>query len=219
MRSIPTGSSTTVPLVVDLYHGDNVASFTQAYAAGLRGIIHKATTGQSGTDPLYAQRRLQAEKAGLLWGAYHWGTAAPAALQVDNFLSTAKPGPNTLVALDFEPDEGNQMSLDGAREFLQAIEVKLGRRAVLYSGNLIKSALGKTNDAFFGQHRLWLAQYGNQPTVQASWPTYWLWQYTDGSSAGPDPKSVPGIPGNGQGQLDCNHFQGDEAQLLAQWAS
>ena len=31
------------PKVVDIYHGDNVSDFAKAYAAGYRGIIHKAT--------------------------------------------------------------------------------------------------------------------------------------------------------------------------------
>ncbi|MEI9886163.1 MAG: glycoside hydrolase family 25 protein [Rhizomicrobium sp.] len=210
--------SPAVPVVVDLYHGDAVASFAQAKAAGLRGVIHKATTGQSGTDPAYAQRRSAARAAGLLWGAYHWGTAAPADKQVENFLATAQPDNDTLVALDFEPDKGNQMTLDGARQFLQGVRDKLGRRAVLYSGSLIKSQLGTTKDAFFGAHRLWLAQYGSQPSVQASWSTYWLWQYTDGTD-GPDPKACPGIPGDSAGKLDCDHYQGGEDQLAAEWAS
>jgi hypothetical protein len=49
-----------VPLVVDLFHGDGVASFSQAYAAGVRGIIHKATTGATGVDDAYASRRADA---------------------------------------------------------------------------------------------------------------------------------------------------------------
>ncbi|HEY0302676.1 MAG TPA: glycoside hydrolase family 25 protein, partial [Rhizomicrobium sp.] len=207
-----------VPVVVDIYHGNAVTSFAQAKAAGLRGVIHKASTGQSGSDPAYAQRRAAAAAAGLLWGAYHWGTAAPADKQVENFLSKVQPDANTLVALDFESDPGNQMTLEGARQFLQGIQDKLGRRAVLYSGSLIKSELGATHDPFFGSHRLWLAQYGSHPTVQASWPTYWLWQYTDGTS-GPDPKKCPGIPGNSAGDLDCDHYQGSEDQLKAEWAS
>lgn len=204
--------------VVDISHGDTVASFFQARAAGVLGVIHKATTGQSGRDPAYADRRGGALAAGLLWGAYHWGTAAPIDLQVKNFLDAAKPDATTLVALDFETDAGNQMTLDGARQFLQGIQNALGRRAVLYSGSTVKEALGATKDAFFGEHRLWLAQYGDSPSVQASWDTFWLWQYTDGN-VGPDPKKVPGIPGDSLGHLDCDRFVGTEALLRAQWAS
>jgi lysozyme len=96
-----------VPLVVDIYHGDGVVSFDQAFGAGLRGVIHKATTGASGRDDAYTARRGLATRAGLLWGAFHWGTAAPAGDQVDNFLSWAKPDKDTLLALDYEPGRGN----------------------------------------------------------------------------------------------------------------
>jgi GH25 family lysozyme M1 (1,4-beta-N-acetylmuramidase) len=207
-----------VPLVVDLYHGDGVNSFSDAFAAGLRGVIHKATTGKSGTDDAYSTRRELATRAGLLWGAYHWGTAAPVSDQVDNFLNAAKPEKDTLVALDYERTPGNQMTLDGAREFLGVINEKLGRKAVLYSGDVAKSALGTKKDTFFGGHRLWLAQYGNHPSVQRSWKNYWLWQYTDGN-LGPGRKSVPGIPGDRRNFLDCDHFQGNADELKVQWAS
>jgi len=201
-----------VPLVVDLYHGDAVTSFAQAYTEGVRGIIHKATTGGTGRDDLYDDRRTAAVAAGMLWGAYHWGTAAPAQQQVDNFLSVAQPDENTLVALDYETTNGNQMTLDIAREFLTLIEQKLGRKAVLYSGNLIKADLGSRIDPFFGAHRLWLAQYGPSAVVQKSWATYWLWQYAEKVA------NIPGLPGNSAGALDLDHFNGTAVQLAAQWA-
>jgi GH25 family lysozyme M1 (1,4-beta-N-acetylmuramidase) len=217
---LPTMTATgeAVPLVVDIYHGDRVDSFTAARNAGVLGIIHKATTGGTGTDDAYARRRDKALAAGLLWGAYHWGTAAPARQQVDNFLGAARPDADTLVALDFERDVGNQMSLQGARDFLAEIQERLGRRAVLYSGSTIKGALGQSKDPFFGQHRLWLAQYGPVAKVQSSWDGYWLWQHTDGS-VGPGPRHAPGIPGNANGELDCNRFHGSPEQLAAEWAS
>jgi GH25 family lysozyme M1 (1,4-beta-N-acetylmuramidase) len=210
---------TKIPAVVDLYHGDGLVSFEQASTAGVLGIIHKATTGGSGTDDAYSARRQLATNAGLLWGAYHWGTAAPVDAQVTNFLTKANPDANTLVALDFETDLGNQMTLDGARAFLEMIDNKLHRKAVLYSGDVAKGTLKGNKDAFFGAHRLWLAQYGPHPMVQASWQTYWLWQYTDGSPNTPGRKTVPGLPGDRMGRLDCNYFAGTPGDLKAQWAS
>ena len=217
-QPIVTGDPAAVPLVVDIYHGDRVTSFAMARNAGVLGIIHKATTGGTGIDDAYADRRQSALDAGLLWGAYHWGTAAPIKKQVDNFLNTAKPDDKTLVALDFEDDPGNQMTLQGARDFLAEIEARLGRRAVIYSGHTLKGALGGIKDTFFGGHRLWLAQYGPTPVPQASWDSYWLWQYTDGKF-GPGPKQAPGIPGNAKGELDCNRFHGAPEAVAAEWAS
>jgi GH25 family lysozyme M1 (1,4-beta-N-acetylmuramidase) len=204
--------------VIDIYKGDRVTSFKQAANSGLLGVIHKATTGATGKDSAYAGRRQPALDAGLLWGAYHWGTNADVAKQVQNFLKVAKPDKNTLVALDYEDTPGNQMTLAQAREFLTLVEKELGRKAVLYSGHLIKDGLGNKKDPFFGAHRLWLAQYSATPVVQKSWSTYWLWQYTDGAK-GPDPKKVPGIPGDSKNRLDCDHYEGTAARLKADWAS
>lgn len=204
--------------VVDLYHLDTVTSFSDAAAAGIWGIIHKATTGATGQDSAYASRRQPALDAGLLWGAYHFGTNANVAQQVQNFLTTAQPDAQTLVALDFEEDQGDQMTLTQAREFLELIEQKLGRKAVLYSGSQIKDALGSTNDTFFGSHRLWLPDYNADPVVQASWSTYWLWQYADATD-GLEPNQVNGITGDSDGNIDCNSYPGSQQQLATEWAS
>jgi lysozyme len=214
----PAALASPVVRVADIFHYDSVTSFVDARAGGLLGAIHKATTGASGVDDAYAGRRAQATAAGLLWGAYHWGTAAPVADQINHFLTVAQPNAQTLVALDFESTPGNQMTLDLARAFLQGISDQLNRKAVLYGGGLLAASLGDTVDPFFGSHRLWLAEYGVNPRVQASWSDFWLWQYTDGVS-GPGPRFVPGIPGNSAGCVDCNYFAGSDADLGAQWAA
>jgi GH25 family lysozyme M1 (1,4-beta-N-acetylmuramidase) len=206
--------------VVDLYNGDNVTSFQEAANAGLWGVIHKATTGATGHDGAYAGRRPAALAAGLLWGAYHWGTAADVDDQVDNFLHIAQPDSNTLVALDFEATPGNQMTLAMAKDFLTKIEQKLGRKAVLYGGGLLKASLGQTVDQFFGSHRLWLAHYNSNPVCPASWNKYWLWQYTDNKNdLHLQPSSTPGIPGNSAGDLDCDSYDGTQQLLKNEWAS
>ncbi len=204
--------------VVDLYQFDRVTDFSQAADGGIWGVIHKATTGATGRDKQYADRRKQAKSTGLLWGAYHWGTSARVRDQVDNFMKTADPDDETLVALDYESDRRHQMTLDQAREFLSALDEMLGRKAVLYSGHLIKEQLGGRKDAFFGSHRLWLAQYGERPSVQRSWDQCWLWQYTD-NRKGLNPNRVVGIPGNAEGDLDCNSYGGSQDDLKKEWAS
>ena len=215
----PAASPFPAANVIDLYHGDVVSSFAAARASGVLGVIHKATTGGTGRDDLYDDRRRAAEAAGLLWGAYHWGTGADVKKQVENFLDWAKPGEKTLVALDYELTPSNQMSLEQAREFLEIIAKKLGRKAVIYSGSTIKDALRSTVDPFFGSHRLWLAQYGPTPQVQKSWQNYWLWQFTEGKPGDPRRRKVPGIPGNHRGELDCDHYAGSAEDLIDEWAS
>jgi hypothetical protein len=74
------------------------------------------------------------------------------------------------------------MTLEQAKLFLELIGREIGdHRCVVYSGNVAKEALGDLRDAYMGEHRLWLAQYGSRPVVQRSWEKYWLWQYSDGN--------------------------------------
>lgn len=215
----PAASAFPAANVIDLYHGNEVSSFAAARASGILGVIHKATTGGTGRDDLYDERRKAAEAAGLLWGAYHWGTGADPKKQVENFLTRARPGDRTLVALDYELTPSNQMSIEQVREFLELIEAKLGRKAVIYSGHTLKEALKSRVDPFFGSHRLWLAQYGPAPSVQASWTSYWLWQFTEGKASDPRRCKVPGIPGNHRGEVDCNHYAKPADKLDEEWAS
>jgi lysozyme len=211
--------------VVDLYHNDRVTSFAQAAQAGIVGIIHKASTGATGQDDGYNERIGPAQQAGLLWGAYHWGTAADVDQQISNFLGVINPSPNpisaldgVLIALDFETTalgdgSDDTMSLAQAREFVGKLDAILGRNVVIYSGDLLKSGLGNTADPFWGAHRLWLAEYCNPPpSCQASWQQPWLWQFTGSGSCA-------GIPGDAKGNVDCNAYFGSMAELQAQWAS
>jgi len=202
-------------LVVDLSHWDPADDYEAVTAAGVVGVIYKATQGTGYQDPTYHKQRSAALKADLLWGAYHFGDASNPKKQVDNFLGFAEINANTLFCLDFE-DYSSQMTLDGARAFIQECEDRLGRpgECVIYSGNTIKEFLGDTNDEFFGARRLWLAQYGNKAVCQCSWDNYWLWQYTDGTY-GPQPHTVDGCDSSG---VDCNHYDGTAEQLAAEWA-
>ena len=149
--------------------------------------------------------------AGLLWGAYHFLRPVSIPAQVDFFLRIAAPDNMTLLALDHEDE---RVPLIDAKEFLLRVEDAVGRKAVLYSGFLIKEQLGNRIDSYLAAHRLWLAQYGPRPVTPRNWSSAWLWQFT-GDGIGPKPHSVPGIVDTG---VDINHFDGDAAKLAAEWS-
>ena len=199
--------------VLDLSHYNTILDWNKIRDAGIVGIIHKSTEGGTYVDKEYAERRQQAIAAGLLWGAYHFGNATEVEEQVQNFLKNVDwENWPTLLALDYEPNQKSQMSLDQARVFMQRVYEITKQMPVLYSGNLIKEQLGSREDQFFGSHRLWLAQYGSMPSVPAAWDTYWLWQYSDGA-AGPEPKNCPGV----NSPVDTNSFLGSDQDLANQW--
>jgi lysozyme len=162
------------PLVIDLYHGNVVYDFAQVKAAGIIGVIHKASQGLTMVDGAYASRRAAILNAGLKFGAYHFMSLDDPTAQAQHFLSVADADESTLVALDWEL---TQPSMTIARDFLTEIQNALGRSAVLYSGNTAKEQI-QGIDTFFGSHRLWLAEYGPSWKVQESWKAPWLWQYS-----------------------------------------
>ena len=75
--------------IMDISH-NNTIDLAAAKDAGIVAVIHKATEGATFQDPLYASRRAQAKQLGLLWGAYHFGTAADVSDQLQNFTQTAQ---------------------------------------------------------------------------------------------------------------------------------
>jgi len=200
--------------VVDMYHGDVMTDIVKVKNAGIKGIIHKATQGTKNTDSAYANRRKWAHDNGLLWGAYHFNTGEPVASQVQHFLDAAKPDGDTLMCLDFEDNKASNMSVDQAKDFLRRLVAAGIKRPVIYSGNRAKDLLGSRIDPELGGYRLWLAQYGPVAKVQASWKTYWLWQFS-GDGIGPSPHSIDGIKTQG---IDINTYNGDPANLASDWA-
>jgi lysozyme len=215
------------PLVIDIYYGDQVQDFARTKAFGIVGVIHKASEATGFTDKLYGTRRKLATDLGLKWGAYHFFHGVDPVAEADHFLTVSEPDADTLVALDWEdvPHSPSKTGVNAlmsgappasaARVFLERIEDRLGRKAVIYSGNVAKEQI-KGADAYFGSHRLWLCQYGPAWRVQQSWQRPWLWQ-NNGDNDGPGPHEIPGL----KGLCDNNTIVDPMtvADLLAQWAA
>lgn len=205
------------PRVADISHHNTVTDLKAAAAAGLWGIIHKASQGRSYRDPNYSERRDLAKAVRLLWGAYHFNTGDTVKAQVDNFIAAAKPDANTLMVLDYEDNRLSNMNILQVVEFLRRIEDGIGRKAAIYSGNRLKETLGslaqqKDRD-YVRSHRLWLCQYGPHAVLPSGFKSWWLWQYTDGAiNAG---IKIPGI----NGAVDLNAYAGPREQLEKDWAS
>lgn len=202
-------------LVIDISHHNTVDSFNKIYDSGIRGVIHKATQGAGMVDVFYEKRRNDAENAGLLWGAYHFGDSSDADQQAKHFLDIAAPDDKTLMALDYEPLGSTTMSLKSAQTFLTDIDQTLSRNNVLYSGNLIKEQLTiKDAAGWWKKHPLWLAQYGRAMTIPDQWKDngVFLWQFSDGN-VNLQGTTVDGI----SGQVDRNSFTGTVDDLKAAW--
>ena len=201
-------------VVIDVSHhnGGNL-NFAQAAQSGILAAIQKATQGTGYADPTFAANRQAIKAAGLLFGAYHFGDGSDGAAQAQHFLSVANPQTNDLVALDLESNSaGPSMTLEEARAFVTVIHDRINKWPVLYGGHTLKDLLNGQPDQLLAQCPLWLAQYGPAAVVPPGWPTWSLWQFTDGMV--PAPNSIAGI-----GHCDCSRFAGNALALVAFWAT
>jgi lysozyme len=210
MADVPNKGTNSV---VDLSHHNGNVNLTKA-AESLVGVIQKATQGETFVDPTFKKNRQKALDAGLLFGAYHFGTGASGVSQAQHFLETVGDVKKTLLVLDFEDNHaGTSMTLEEARAFVTHIKEQTGRFPGLYSGHTIKKALGTSIDPVLSQCWFWLAQYGPTPVVPPCWKKWTMWQYTDGA-LGPTPHEVPGI-----GRCDRDLFNGADKDLKAFWGT
>src|SRR5262245_48178183 len=189
-------------MVLDLSHHNTVTDWNAIKAAGIVGVIHKATEGSSYVDPTYASRRTAARAAGLLWGAYHFLRPGDMVQQAEHFIDNAMVDDATLLAADHE-DAG--VSLDDLQTFLDEVTDNTGQDAAIYSGHVLKEQLGDDNTSL-AEHRLWLAHYSSEPSWPGAWPAPWLWQYTDHDTCS-------GVSGN----VDADSFDGSAEELQAEW--
>jgi len=204
------------PVIVDLSHFDDVRDWAAVKGFGILGVINKATEGPGMVDKTYAIRRKPAADHDMLYGGYHFLRPGDPVAQADHFLgvalSVAQPD-ELLLALDHEDAK---VPLSNAKAWLQRVLDKTGRRAVLYSGFLIKQQLGKGHDPFLAQHRLWLSHFSSRPVTPPNWAAPWIIQFT-GDGKGPGPHDVPGIVI--AGGIDLNHYGGTAQELKDEWVN
>jgi lysozyme len=199
--------------IIDIYHL-NTVDLAMARANGIVAVIHKATEGATVTDAEYRGRRDKAKTLGLLWGAYHYSSGASVSDQVANFIEQAEPDESDVVALDWESSsDGPDMTLEQACRFVEMIKSELGRWPVVYGGRLLRETLGAKRQPVLANCPLWYSRYRSAPIgiPTATWPTYTLWQFTDGND-GPAPHTVKGI-----GRCDRSRFAGTIDELNLQW--
>src|SRR5664279_4867870 len=77
--------------VVNLSHYDLMRpDFEQMKREGIVAVIHEATYPRFDRDSSYGTRQNAATRAGLLWGAYHFGDATDPIRQAEPFLSVVE---------------------------------------------------------------------------------------------------------------------------------
>src|SRR2546426_2470518 len=169
--------------VVNLSHYDLMRpDFVTMRSEGIFGVIHEASYPRFDRDSQYATRQQAATRAGLLWGAYHFGDATDPVRQADHFLSVvsnawAQADPSSrptgvLLVLDFEKNghyPGGTMRVDQAARFVERIKQRTGKYPGVYgSENRLRAVLSASKASaadrrVLGNCWLGIAHYDYQP--------------------------------------------------------
>ncbi|MGZ5433017.1 MAG: glycoside hydrolase family 25 protein [Thermoanaerobaculia bacterium] len=202
-----------IDAVIDISHFNGSPDWTKVRAAGIQGVIHKATQGTTHVDSTFATARKDVPASGLLWGAYHFGTGDTSGTnQAQFFLDTVKPDAHTLCAIDFESNPtGTPMTLAEMLDWIAAVEKATGRAPVVYGGkSLLFGDIASSPEPALAKCPLWIAQYTSAAAPSAIppqvWKTWTLWQYTESGT-------VDGITGH----VDRERFNGTADELTAWW--
>jgi GH25 family lysozyme M1 (1,4-beta-N-acetylmuramidase) len=200
-----------IPICIDISHWQGFPDFDEVKAAGVLGMIHKATEGSSYKDPNRSENCSNAIKAGIAVSTYFWIKPGDGRAQAEFYLSVIDPVPGERVVIDYEEDGCSLATLHDAVQAL--LDYGQDLKITVYSGHLLKEQLGNDCDDFLAANTdLWLAQYtddeDNISWPDGTYPQWTLWQYSETGV----------VPGIDDCYVDFNNFSGDEEAFL-DWIS
>lgn len=203
-----TDTASTQAQGIDVSKSQGTVNWPSVVQAGYVFTFIKATDGETYVDPQFESNWTGAKEAGLLRGAYHFFRAedSPQA-QVDFFWQTVGGSAELPLVVDVEQTMGvsNSTLIANLNQFLQELQQLSGQPPMIYTYASFWDGLGTSA---FGNHPLWIAEYGvSAPKLPAGWTSWTFWQHSETGQ-------VPGIQGN----VDLNVFNGP-ASALRQAAS
>ena len=145
----------------------------------LKGVIIKATEGESMRDGDFASSWEAAGRSGIPRGAYHFFRSSKDPLkQAQNFIAAV-----TLAHADLPPVLDIETLHRGctreqlnaaALTWLQTVEKHYGRTPVVYTSDSF--ARDNLDESITGHYPLWIARYNSEPPRTPGWA---LWQFSD----------------------------------------
>lgn len=187
---------------IDISHYQSEVDWKAVIQDSIDFVFMKATEGKTFKDPYFRKNWRNADKHGIIRGAYHfYRPSVHSELQAKNFIRTVQLYSGDLPpVLDLEHSDNRppKIILKGVRNWLELIEAHYGVKPIIYVNRSWYKKYIKGN---FDDYVVWLAAYTKRPQAveQHKWA---FWQYTDQGR-------IKGIDGH----VDMNVFYGNREQL------
>lgn len=203
---------------IDVSHHQGDIDWRRVASDGVQVAYLKASEDTDFIDETYARNRDEANRSGIVVGAYHFAdpsgdgdqaVVADARAEAEHFLQIADARPDDLVpVLDLERSGGltkQELAL-WTRTWMETVESALAVTPMIYTGPAGWSSRVGDAGADIGQrYPLWLAHWTDgTPTVPGAWQSWTGWQYTSDGS-------VDGI----HGRVDMDTIRNPSALVIA----
>ncbi|WP_349262166.1 GH25 family lysozyme [Actinocrinis sp.] len=203
------------PVGIDVSHYQGTINWSAVKAAGISFAYIKDTEGTTYKDPTFNANYLNAYKAKVIRGAYHFAQpgSSSGATQANYFASNGGAWSADNLTLPGMVDlEGGCYGLSASAmdswilDFYNTYKARTTRDVVIYTSPSWWNTCTGGWSGMSARSPLFVADWTTaaNPTIPAGFPFATLWQYTDAGS-------VSGI----SGAVDRDRFNGDSARLLA----
>jgi len=191
---------------VDVSHHNGRVDWPRIRAAGYVFAYLKASEGATWRDSTFLRNRAEAERAGLVTGAYHFFTLCrPGRDQARNFVEAIGPSATVslppAVDLEFGGNCGERPSREAVLAelagFLAVLDSAGHPPAVLYVTKEFHQAYVQGRDG----NPLWVRSVFGRPKFAEAWT---FWQY-----------AATGRVAGAKGRIDLNVFNGSPAEFRA----
>lgn len=191
---------------IDVSHHQKKIDWNAIKADSIHFVFMKATEGKNFLDPRFKKNWRNAQQQKIIRGAYHfYRPSVHSTIQAQHFIKTVQLASGDLPpVLDLEVTDNRpkQIIIDGARNWLIAIENHYGIKPIIYTN---RDWYEKYIEGNFEDYVIWMAAYTIVPRPKLSDDTQWhFWQYTNNGR-------VRGV----NGAVDLNVFYGSKEQLDA----
>ena len=192
---------------VDVSHHNGRVNWPRIRTAGYAFAYLKASEGATWRDSTFLRNRAEAERAGLVTGAYHFFTLCrPGVDQARNFVEAIGPPAAVslppAVDLEFGGNCGKRPSHEAVlaeiARFLAVLDSAGHRPAVLYVTREFHQAYLEGRKP---ENPLWVRSVFGRPRYGGAWT---FWQY-----------AATGRVAGAKGRIDLNAFNGSPAEFQA----